>query len=320
MSEQHALPPDQAEPGQNAGDDYQSAIAEGYLPIREVARITGVNAVTLRAWERRYGLIVPHRTPKGHRLYHQNHVERIQAILTWLNRGVAVSQVKGLLRGNNTQVQEADSQWQQKCLHMQSAIYSLNERSLDECLNRELAVYPPHTLYTQLLKPLLDALQLRWQGQFGSQVEQVFFYSWLRSKLGARVYHNNRQHNSAPVLMINLSDLPMAPELWLSAWLVSSAECPVEVYDWPIPVAELALIAEHVQPRALVLHSSQSLNSQQLPKLIGSCDCPCLITGATVEIHQQLLEQLAADNSQLLIARDPLASVHALSDLDLLNS
>ena len=28
------------------------------------ARITGVNAVTLRAWERRYGLIVPHRTAK----------------------------------------------------------------------------------------------------------------------------------------------------------------------------------------------------------------------------------------------------------------
>ncbi|WP_162873792.1 MerR family DNA-binding transcriptional regulator, partial [Pseudomonas viridiflava] len=35
---------------------------DDWLPIRDVARQTGVNAVTLRAWERRYGLIVPHRT------------------------------------------------------------------------------------------------------------------------------------------------------------------------------------------------------------------------------------------------------------------
>lgn len=49
--------------------DYSQALAEGWLPIREVSRITGVNAVTLRAWERRYGLIVPHRTAKGHRLF-----------------------------------------------------------------------------------------------------------------------------------------------------------------------------------------------------------------------------------------------------------
>ena len=45
---------------------------DDWLPIREVARQTGVNAVTLRAWERRYGLIVPHRTEKGHRLYTRN--------------------------------------------------------------------------------------------------------------------------------------------------------------------------------------------------------------------------------------------------------
>ena len=42
--------------------------AEGLLPIRTVSILTGVHSVTLRAWERRYGLITPQRTPKGHRL------------------------------------------------------------------------------------------------------------------------------------------------------------------------------------------------------------------------------------------------------------
>ena len=43
--------------------------ADALYPIRTVSTLTGVHPVTLRAWERRYGLIRPHRTPKGHRLY-----------------------------------------------------------------------------------------------------------------------------------------------------------------------------------------------------------------------------------------------------------
>ena len=79
--------------------DFQEALARGLLPIRDVSRLTGVNPVTLRAWERRYGLVLPQRTAKGHRLYAPEHVARIRAVLTWLDRGVPVGQVKGLLRG-----------------------------------------------------------------------------------------------------------------------------------------------------------------------------------------------------------------------------
>ncbi|WP_215201409.1 MerR family transcriptional regulator, partial [Escherichia coli] len=50
------------------------------MPIREVTRLTGVHPVTLRAWERRYGLVVPQRTGKGHRLYSEEQVERIRRI------------------------------------------------------------------------------------------------------------------------------------------------------------------------------------------------------------------------------------------------
>ena len=59
---------------------------EGLLPIRTVSILTGVNAVTIRAWERRYGLITPQRTPKGHRLYTHQDVERIRQIVALLKQ------------------------------------------------------------------------------------------------------------------------------------------------------------------------------------------------------------------------------------------
>ncbi len=64
------------------------------LPIRTVARLTGVNPVTLRAWERRHGLFQPVRTSKGHRLYTHEHVELVRRVLALVDRGVPISRVR----------------------------------------------------------------------------------------------------------------------------------------------------------------------------------------------------------------------------------
>ncbi|GAB6070635.1 hypothetical protein JCM30760_17320 [Thiomicrorhabdus hydrogeniphila] len=72
-------------------------INEALYPIREVSNLTGVNSITLRAWERRYGLIEPVRTEGGHRLYTQKHIDQIKAAVALTEQGVAISQVKALL-------------------------------------------------------------------------------------------------------------------------------------------------------------------------------------------------------------------------------
>jgi DNA-binding transcriptional MerR regulator len=297
---------------------YTEAIEEGWLPIREVARLTGVNAVTLRAWERRYGLIVPHRTPKGHRLYGTAHVERVLTILTWLNRGVSVSQVKQLIDDQQAPAPSVESDWDRLRQTLLQAISALAERRLDDTLNQAMSLYPPRTLCEQLLMPLLASLEQRWQGQFGAQLERVFFYSWLRSKFGARLYHNNRQLSGAPLLLINQSDVPLEPHLWLTAWLASSADCLVEVFDWPLPAGELTLACDYLRPRAVLLYSSKSLNLSQLPRLLNNIECPKLIIGPTVRIHSAELSVCVSEVAGLTLAEDPLTAQTALQRLGLI--
>ncbi|KPH02095.1 MerR family transcriptional regulator [Pseudomonas sp. RIT-PI-r] len=297
---------------EDLGADFKKALDEGWLPIREVARQTGVNAITLRAWERRYGLVVPQRTPKGHRLYSAEHVQRILTILTWLNRGVAVSQVKPLLDTPQAFSESVENDWQRLRQTLLAAVTQLSERSLDDSVNQAMALYPPRTLCEQLLMPLLTELEQRWQGQFGAQMERVFFYSWLRSKFGARIYHNNRQLHAAPLLLINHSDLPLEPHLWLCAWLISSSDCPVHVFDWPLPVGELALTAEHLQARGVLLYSSKAMNLAQLPKLLNGVSCPKLLVGPTVCIHHAELSVKTSEIADLYLAEDPLSAHQAL--------
>ncbi|MEB0041175.1 MULTISPECIES: MerR family transcriptional regulator [unclassified Pseudomonas] len=298
--------------------DYLLALKQGWLPIREVARQTGVNAVTLRAWERRYGLVVPQRTPKGHRLYCAEHVQRILLILTWLNRGVSVSQVKQLIDAPQPITNDPANDWDNLRQSLLLAISQLAERKVDETFNQAMALYPPRTLCEQLLLPLLAELERRWQGQFGAQLERVFFYSWLRSKLGARIYYNNRQLQGAPVLLVNQSDLPLEPHLWLTAWLVSSSDCPVEVFDWPLPIGELALAVEYLQARGLLLYSSKALSVSLLPKLLANIACPKLIAGPTVCIHSTELSVSITEIHGLTLAEDPLAAQTALHELGLI--
>ncbi len=298
--------------------DYTSALAQGYLPIREVARSTGVNPVTLRAWERRYGLVVPHRTSKGHRLYAPEQIERIREVLTWLNRGVAVGQVRELLEQSAPPETVVTGVWDELRQAMLQSVARQAERSLDDAFNRAQSLYPPGVLCAQLLLPLLAELDRRWHDlPFGAQLEQVFFQSWLRSKLGARLYHDNRQYGGAPLLLASQSGLALEPGLWLCAWLINAAGCPAQVLDWAVPTSELVQAVDHIAPRALLLYSSQALTAplrHQLPRLVEACAIPLLLAGPAATIHYDELQHLAG----LHLVADPLLAERRLRELGLL--
>jgi len=57
------------------------------LRIGEVSRRTGVAVPTLRAWERRYGLLSPARTDGGHRLYSEADITRVRGMQRLLDQG-----------------------------------------------------------------------------------------------------------------------------------------------------------------------------------------------------------------------------------------
>lgn len=70
--------------------------------IRAASALTGINPNTLRAWERRYGLVRPERTPKGYRLYTEDDIQRLRVIQRAMQKGISVGQVKDHLGEEGT--------------------------------------------------------------------------------------------------------------------------------------------------------------------------------------------------------------------------
>lgn len=71
-----------------------------FYSIGDVAERCGINPVTLRAWQRRYGLLKPQRSEGGHRQFDDDDLQRIEEIKRWIERGVPVGKVKALLDGD----------------------------------------------------------------------------------------------------------------------------------------------------------------------------------------------------------------------------
>lgn len=126
------------------------------FPIRDVSLKTGVNSVTLRAWERRYGLIKPVRTEKGHRVYSEQDISDIKKILSWLDKGVSIGKVKPLL--NNEDNHNVGSEWDRLSNDLLETSQSLNFSSLESQLKNLSTLYPSELFVSKLVKPWLNSL------------------------------------------------------------------------------------------------------------------------------------------------------------------
>lgn len=265
-------------------------------PIREVSRLTGVNSVTLRAWERRYGLIRPQRTPKGHRLYARDDIERVERILQWLNRGVPVSQVRELLDQPEAAETPAPQMgdWASQRQHLIHAVDALDLGRLESLFNQSLALYPVSLCIAELWQPAILQLEERWGDQFGATLQRRLLETFLRTRIGTRIYHANQLSNAAEVLVTRMPDDTSGFWALLTGLAVSSAGYRVQLIDGDLPLSEFPMAIERLGVKALLLASGQAERSdvirRQLPRLADQADVPICLVGPVARIRASDLE------------------------------
>lgn len=169
--------------------------ADGLYPIRTVAAATGVNPVTLRAWERRYGLLHPRRTPKGHRLYTREQIDTIDRVTRLLSQGIAISQVRPLLAmDTSTSRDEAPTPtppkdtWGLFAERMTDAVARFDTPALEAIYNEALSLYPLNSLNRRLIVPVLERLGACWKQSPSGIAQEHFLVGFLRNKIGARFH------------------------------------------------------------------------------------------------------------------------------------
>ena len=61
--------------------------------ISDLEKLTGISAHSLRAWEKRYGIITPRRLKNGERRYDDRHLETLRSIALLRKEGIRISKI-----------------------------------------------------------------------------------------------------------------------------------------------------------------------------------------------------------------------------------
>lgn len=273
------------------------------FPIRTLVNKTQVGSSTLRAWERRYGLLTPSRTPKGHRLYSEADVKKVRRICDLINDGHSLAVIKDLLaeEKNSTDIEwplpetKTNHFWHSNIENTLQAIKDLSIERIDSIFNEAIALYPIELVIHHLLEPVLEKTGKLWLESPKTGIAQEHFYTtWLKSRLSARFQHSYAQARGEKIICACVPGCEHEIGLMLFALAALARGYQVHYFGPNLPLDQLNYIQSKIQAKALVLSihkvREKTINNALL-SLIKQHPTQIFIGGSSVVVDTQQLQQ-----------------------------
>lgn len=197
-----------------------------FYSIGEVAERCGINPVTLRAWQRRYGLFKPQRSEGGHRQFDETDIQRIEEIKRWIQSGVPVGKVKSLLEENHP-VEHDD--WASQQEEMMVVLRHARPAKLRAAIMAAGRQHPADAVIDRLILPVRQRLRL-------DQNTARAICSMLDGVLidyAVTALAEARKKASKDALLIGW-DCDDRTRLWLEAWRLSQQGWNIDVLAEPL--------------------------------------------------------------------------------------
>ena len=155
----------------------------GLFRIGELSRRSGVSPELLRAWERRYDLLRPTRSPGGLRLYSARDLERVQAMQRHLARGLAAAEAAALATQPQPDAAEGVPYASDARDELAAALESFDEAAAHAVVDSLFARMSLDAVLRDVLVPYLHDLGERWEHDEVSIAQEHFASSVLRGRL-----------------------------------------------------------------------------------------------------------------------------------------
>jgi len=249
--------------------------------IKSVSQRTGVQPVTLRAWERRYNILEPSRAQNGYRLYS----ERDIALLVWLKNqvdaGISISSAIADFRANTrkgispeavintpspTPSKRSSLPTSDFVKRLYHALVSRDETAATEVLEQALASFDLHALVEAILFPTLRDIGDAWyNGKIFVAVEH-FASGFIRSKLMA-IYQSMPVHRRVSYIMVGGApgELHEIGSL-VTAILLREAGYRVEYLGPDLPLDDLVQYIKEEKPKMVILSATIQEATEDLVK------------------------------------------------------
>lgn len=155
--------------------------------IKDLEKLSGIKAHTLRAWEQRYSLIEPHRTQTNIRYYVDDHLKRILNIAVLVKSGMRISKVAELsddeLRSAVIDAGRYQGNYESQINAFKISMLEYDEYLFDSIFNKCLIQFGTEETLSKILGKFIQEIGLLWQAGAINVSNEHFISNLVKQKL-----------------------------------------------------------------------------------------------------------------------------------------
>ncbi len=145
----------------------RSIQGEPLIRIGELARRAGLPTATLRAWERRYGVVTPQRGSSGYRLYSASDERRLRSMVSLIGQGLAPAEAAERVLGAAAEIDgdaagSDTAQAPQLRADLLEALLAFDNEEAERIMDRALAALSADAFVSEIALPTLRLLGEGW--------------------------------------------------------------------------------------------------------------------------------------------------------------
>lgn len=163
---------------------------------KAVTAQTGLAPTTLRAWERRYGVLLPDRTSGGHRLYSERDIASLKWLKQQLEQGLTIGRaseiLKHMLSTGEASVDVASGSLPTRSVddlvsQLHRALIDYDEARAESILSEAYSLHPIDLVCLNVILPTFQKLGDDWEAGRIQVATEHFATNYLRRKLVALI-------------------------------------------------------------------------------------------------------------------------------------
>ena len=155
--------------------------------IKDLEKLSGIKAHTIRIWEKRYNLVSPKRTATNIRYYSDEDLKKLLNISILNRNGVKISRIASL---NNDQLHsQVNSVAREKWTHESQieslivAMIDLDEKRFDKLLSKNIIQMGFEDTILKVIYPFFQRIGLLWQTGNINPAQEHFVSNLVRQKI-----------------------------------------------------------------------------------------------------------------------------------------
>ncbi|NLZ96060.1 MAG: MerR family transcriptional regulator [Bacteroidales bacterium] len=154
--------------------------------IKDIEKMSGIKAHTIRVWERRYGIVIPKRTDTNIRYYTDEDLRELLNISILNKNGMKISKIAELDKDEIAEKVEKLLDSSHEYSHIIDAMLlsmvKIDEYALSNAIDNAWEQYGFEKLIEDIVFPLLERIGLLWQTNAIYPVQERFVSNILRHK------------------------------------------------------------------------------------------------------------------------------------------